>query len=362
MKLCFVLPAISTCGGIERVVTCHANYFAGVGAQVEIVVFDDPLPAFFCLDGNVRIVNIRRAFPNGGFIGRAMTILRLRRHFEVSRPNAVVSLFNNLKVVSATVGLHIPTLLTEHMDPGNDPLDFVRGRMQRLLYPLAAKVVSVSHGVDRQFAWLAPEKRTVIHNPIADAVTRSEIVDPLPRGRRYLLAVGRFVRQKGFDILLDVFAQIASRHPEWDLCVLGGAPTAEYLAAVNRLGIADRVHFPGRVVDVSPYFRQAELYVLSSRHEAFPMVLLEAMLYGLPAISFDCPSGPREVIEHGKSGWLAPAQDRTALSRFLELAMSDAQWRTAASKHALATAERFTLDKIMPLWEELFLELGVKAP
>lgn len=351
MRLTIVLPGLSNSGGIERVATLHANHFAEGGHEMRVVVFDDPGEPFFPLLPRIVVTNIRSRQANP-VMRRLDELRRLRVALRSSRPDVVISIFRNNLVLLATWLTGIPVVITEHMDPGRAWMAPGRRQLQRLLYGRAARLVSVSRGVDRQFDWLDQSRRLVIYNPIAPSAP-APAAAPLPPGRRYLLAVGRFVEQKGFDLLLRAFALIAPRHADWDLCIVGGAPPPQYRELIDASGLQGRVHFPGVVRDIRPYYEQADLYVLSSRHEAFPLVLIEAMGHGLPAVAYACPSGPDEVIEHGRNGLLVPPEDVSALARSIEQAIDDDPWRLAAREHALATAERFSLGAIMPAWEAL---------
>lgn len=355
MRVVLVLPGLSNSGGIERVATLHANHFASTGHDVEVVVFDDPGAPFFTLSDDVRVTNIRSGRWPGPF-ARIGQVVALRAHLRRSRPSIVISIFRNLLVLLATWGMSIPVIITEHMDPGRSWMAPGRRQLQRLLYRRADRLVNVSRGVDRQFGWLSPSRRMVIHNPVAAPGAPGDD-RVLPTDRRHLLAVGRFVEAKGFDLLLEAFGRIASLHPTWDLCIVGGSPTSEYLDILGRHALDERVLFPGVTRDVSPYFRQADLYVLSSRHEAFPMVLIEAMAHGLPAVAYACPSGPEEVIDDGRNGVLVPPEDVAALAQALDQAMKDEAWRASAREHALQVAGQFDLRAIMPRWEALLDEV-----
>lgn len=355
MRVTIVLPGLSNSGGIERVATTHANYLTGIGHDVEIVVFDDSALPFFPLHPQVSLINIQSA-QRMALIRRIDQVFKLRAYLRTSQPAVVISIFRNILVLLATRLTGIPVVITEHMDPGRAWMAPGRRQMQRLLYRRAAKLVSVSRGVDRQMTWLDTSRRLVIHNPI-DPSAHVPAAPPLPTGQRYMLAVGRFDEAKGFDLLLRAFALLVPRHPEWDLCIVGGTPSRQYEVLMDRHELGGRVHFPGVVRDISAYFQQAELYVLSSRYEAFPMVLIEAMAHGLPAVAFACPSGPDEVIEHGRNGFLVPPEEITALAQSLELAINDDLWLKDAGEHALASAQQFTLTRVMPQWEALLVEV-----
>src|SRR5262249_38216695 len=132
---------------------------------------------------------------------------------------------------------------------------------------------------------------------------------------RVIMAMGRLVHQKGFDLLLKAFSMVAAKHPEWSLAVLGEGPLrADLEAQTEELQLAGRVRWAGRIEDPFPTLCTADLFAFPSRFEGFGLALAEAMACGLPVVSFDCPEGPGEIIRHGVDGVLVPPEDVDALA------------------------------------------------
>ena len=176
--------------------------------------------------------------------------------------------------------------------------------------------------------------------------------------RHLLIAMGRLVHQKGFDLLLQAFAQIAGRHPQWTLTILGEGPLrSELQSQTEALHLQERVHFTGAVANPFPMLRAADLFVFPSRFEGFGMALAEAMACGLPAVSFDCPEGPAEIIRDGIDGILVPPEDVGALAKALDRLMDDTQERQRLAERAPDVLERFSRDRILLVWQELFDKL-----
>jgi len=134
--------------------------------------------------------------------------------------------------------------------------------------------------------------------------------------RRIVLAVGRFTKVKGFDLLIKAFAGIAIAYADWDLVILGEGPERSDLEAqVEALGLGHRVKLPGRAGNMPDWYARADLFVMSSHFEGFPLVLVEAMAHGCPAVSFDCDTGPRDIIRDEMDGRLVrPVSDTGAVS------------------------------------------------
>src|SRR6185437_12022720 len=146
-----------------------------------------------------------------------------------------------------------------------------------------------------------------------------------------------------------------ARYPDWQLKVLGEGPLKERLQAQARdLQLEDRVEFAGALADPFPVLRAADLFVFSSRFEGFGNALCEAMACGVPAISFDCPSGPSEIIRHGIDGVLVPPEDVTALASAMDDLICDATKRETFARRAADVLNRFGVDGVLSMWDRVF--------
>ncbi len=175
---------------------------------------------------------------------------------------------------------------------------------------------------------------------------------------RTVVAAGRLVPQKGFDLLIEAFAPVHDRHPDWQLHIFGGGPLrAELTALIERHGLAGVVRLRGLSRTLDDEFARASIFVLSSRKEGLPMVLLEAMSAGLPVVSFDCPTGPADVVDDGVNGLLVPAEDVPGLTAGLSRVIENATERAAMGAAAATTAAGYETPVIAARWEELFTDL-----
>ncbi|MEU6431640.1 glycosyltransferase family 4 protein [Microbispora sp. NPDC046973] len=178
-----------------------------------------------------------------------------------------------------------------------------------------------------------------------------------------VVAAGRLVRQKGFDLLLPAFAQVVKEHPEWRLRVFGTGPKKGALRGlIGEYGLSAHVTLMGRTNRLDDELARASIYALSSRFEGLPMVMIEAMTHALPIVAFDCPTGPRDVLTDGTDGVLVPCEDVDALAAALNRLIADRDLRLRMGAAAAATAREYAPENVMPLWENLFAELlGAKT-
>lgn len=174
------------------------------------------------------------------------------------------------------------------------------------------------------------------------------------REQKRIVGLGRLAWQKGFDLLIEAFSQIAAAHPEWTLIIYGEGERRNALESLVRTkSLESRVFLPGAVQQVPAVLSEASVFVLSSRYEGFPNALCEAMACGLPVISFDCPSGPNEIIRHNIDGILVKAGDIEALAKALDTLIRDNNLRRSLAVRATEITKRFEVKKIMNMWEEL---------
>ena len=169
-----------------------------------------------------------------------------------------------------------------------------------------------------------------------------------------VLGVGRLSPQKAFGRLVRAFAPVARAHPEWRLRICGaGRQRTALHRLVGDLGLADRVELLGAVKDVEHELARASIFALSSRFEGFPMVLLEAMSMGLAVVSFDCPTGPRELLDDGRTGILVAEGDVDALAAALERVVADAELRGRLGRAAKKAARAYAVDRVGESWDGL---------
>lgn len=376
MKLALVISSLGG-GGAERVMSVLAKAWADEGNEVTLITLASHSEDRYPLDPAVRRValDVTGNSPNSlhAFRNNLVRIRALRRAIRACGADVVISFVTRTNVLSllATTGLRVPVVVSERTFLGARWVQGVWYALYRLLYRRAAAVVVQTHRCATEMESLLHCKTRVIPNavqPDSESVSsRNEwlaqsTAPPGHDGRRTLLAVGRLSQEKGFDLLIDAFARIAGRHPEWDLKILGdGLLRNELTQAIATSGIADRIAMPGFDRHVREAMRRADLFVLSSRFEGFPNVLLEAMSEGRACVSFDCNTGPRELIAHGENGWLVPTEDVAALAAALDSLMDDDDLRTRLGMRAHEVRALYSLPKIVDQWNALLASLVTRT-
>jgi glycosyltransferase involved in cell wall biosynthesis len=177
-----------------------------------------------------------------------------------------------------------------------------------------------------------------------------------------ILAAGRLNRQKGYDMLIEAFAGVAEDHPDWRLRICGDGPLkADLQRMIDAHGLADAVVLAGPARDLGAEMTAASMFVLSSRWEGLPLVLLEAMSKGMAIAAFDCETGPRDVVDDRRNGLLADAGDVGALATAIRELIEDEPLRRRCAEGALATAAEYGMDHIGPQWTELLAGLAPRG-
>lgn len=356
-------------GGAQRVISAMANYWNRQGCEVTLMsVEHGELPTFYPLDEGVRHVDFQwgkvfaAALPK---LRWPMTLVALRFALQRTRPHVIVTFLNttNIRVLAATCWSGIPVIACERNDPHQDLIGKTWERWRDWLYPTAAAVVAQTQSAMAYFSADLRRQGAVIPNwVLPPPLVRRPGEKASAGGGRELIAMGRLAEQKGFDLLLEAFARVAGRHPDWRLTIWGeGTERARLEALVTQLGLADRVRLPGATQQPFEKYQAADLFVFSSRYEGFPNALCEAMACGLPVISFNCPSGPGEIIRQEVDGLLVAPGDVAALAATLARAMGDADLRARLAARAVEIVERFSFETVMVQWEALLAKHAKSA-
>ncbi len=344
-------------GGTERVLTTLANAWSGKGRKVTVITLSDLQTDFYSLETSIRRIAIGMAQRSktrlSGFFNSTKRLFFLRCIFKEAGASVVISFLPvpNILTILATFGLNASTVICERNDPSLQVLKFPWNSLRRLFYRYADTVTANSHGAVNTLKKYVPEKKLFfVPNPL----TVSPSNDAIKKTGPLILTVGSLTPQKAHDILLYAFARIVKIKPEWRLAIVGDGHLKNKLKTMARqLGIADHVDWHGQVGDPFPYYRAADIFVLPSRFEGMPNVLLEAMSCGLPVIVSDASPGPLEYVVHETSGLVVPANNVEALSAAIQRLITDKELRSRLGRKAIACLADCEISKVLKKWENV---------
>lgn len=360
-RICLVIDQLAP-GGAERVISILANELSRRGWNVRLITFwDGKTKPFFPLDAGVDYLALNIAGSLGrspvAFFRLAQRLRRLRQAIAFFDGCCVVSFLETCNILStvASLGLGTATIVCERNDPSQHTLKQPWSLLRRLLYPCASLVVAQTRNALEFFPASIRASGLIIPNPVQEPKSDGAF-HRTPRSvwESYrILAVGRLVHAKGFDMLIRSFHAIAQRHPSWNLVIYGeGHERGNLERMIASLGLGDRVELPGLNKNIGQVMDEADLFVLSSRYEGFPNVLLEAMAHGLAVISFDCRSGPAEMIRHAVNGILVSNGEEKALADAMSNLIEDVPQRLRLAEKAREVVVTYGVSAIVGEWEK----------
>lgn len=366
-KTIMIFTASLNMGGAERVASVMANYWAQQEWNVILLTQQSADQDFYSLDEHVTRIGMGLLNESGGLkdaiaqnYKRVSLFRKLVRQYQ---PKAIISFLppSNVLAIVSSIGLKTPVIVSERSNPYQDPLGNVWQKLRRLTYKYAKNVVIQTTG---SLAWakeFIPEKQiSIIPNPVWAKFpeTPAEQMIELPSGM-VIVAMGRLSEEKQYDKLIQAFSQVAQKHPDAYLLIVGEGDMRPKLEAIrDEAGLQNRVLLPGKVEKPHSIIAKADIIALSSRYEGFPNALLEGMSLGLAAISFDCPSGPSDLIDHEKSGLLIPPDDINAMAEGMDRLLSNPELIMQMAEQAKTVKQRFAIENVMQNWEDLIQQVS----
>ena len=284
-------------------------------------------------------------------IGKAFNVLKraqkLRRHFKAEGYDYIIGFMETANF--PTVIASSKAVLSVHCNPHE--LNSYESILARLLYPRAQHVVAVSEDVAtilREEFKLKKVSR--IYNLVSFDEVQQQGAAAYEHSRPYLVALGRLSEVKRLDILIDAYAKSTLQN-ECDLLIVGEGEERESLEAqISKLGLQEKVVLTGSQSNPFKYLSGAEFLVLSSRTEAFPMVLIESLVLSCPVVATDCPTGPREIVINNENGLLVENENADALCAAMDRLYSDKQLLAQCRENALNSVQHLAADKLVKEW------------
>ena len=368
MKMLFAIKSLNVPGGgAERVLTIVASGLADRGHDVSVLTFDAPGgDSFYPLNSGVKRIStgLGSVADQTGLKWFLKRLPVLRREVRERRPDVVVGFMHSMFVPLSfsMTGTGIPLVASEHIVP-----EYYRGRgIEYTLFKigcrLSTRVTVLSEAVRALYPPNLRNKMVPMPNPVVEYPDCD--VDPAgdSKPEKILLSVGRLEHQKDHATLIEAFASIVDRFPDWKLRIIGdGSLRGDLESAVNRLGVGGSVVLPGSTARIDEDYARVQILAVPSRFESFGMVTAEALAVGLPVVGFaDCP-GTNELIRHDENGWLVRTEsgdDRAgAFAKGLEILMSDGSLRARLGAAGPSTIRDYKPESVVSKWEDLLVEV-----
>jgi glycosyltransferase involved in cell wall biosynthesis len=376
IKIVYIINSLGNSGGMERVLSSKANWLASSDLyEVTVITKEDNNEGFF-FDLNKNIIidslnlrpsknKIRNLFLNTDNHKYKKKITQ--KLFEI-KPDITISMFGDEYEFLHTIKdgskkiieFHFSKNYLSHLMANIPNLSFRKLRQLYARY-LQYKQYRVILKYDKfvlltkkdQMLWGNPSNSCVIPNPLSFISNKKSNCE-----QKEVIAIGRLIAQKGFDLLIKTFSLINKSNPDWKLTIYGEGQDRDYL-----LGLIENYNLQGVILlkpptkNIKDMLLNSSILAFSSRYEGFGLVLTEAMECGLPCISFDCECGPSEIICHNEDGFLVNNFNLNSFASFLNILMNDEALRKDMGEKAIMNVKRFYIDDLMKSWQSVFYDL-----
>lgn len=376
-KIVICTPALYSAGGVERVVSVKANYFAdNLNYDVTIIVTEgNGSNSFFYLSPKVKVVNLGLRFEelwNAPFIKKVFLYLYKQRKFRQQLSSELMRIKPDITITTLRREINFLCDINDgsykigeiHLSRDNYRcLDSRKLNIFKWLFSQwwQRRIVNHLQRLDRfvvltEYAaseWPELHHVRLIPDPLSiNPNAQSSLLS------RRIIAIGRYSYEKGCDLLLKIWSMVEKEFSDWQLDIYGMGDPTPYVKMLDNLSIdKKRCHLNASLVTVENEYLKSSILVQPSRTEGFGLVIVEAMACGLPVVAFDCENGPRSIITDGEEGFLIPAFDVEMFANRLKQLMNDGTLRKEMGEKGLKKSQLYHIDTIGRQWQQLFDEL-----
>ena len=377
MKILYAVEAVNLSGGYDRIIIEKANYLAEHDHNVIITVASHALAKpYYPISEKVRLIDFNIDFHQQyrhGLFYRAYLYFSLMRQYRqaienllyVERPDVVIStlgreldFITEIKDGSIKIGeSHIAKdyVRNLHLMEQRGFLyrmiaNYWRNKLERNVRSLSVLVLLTQHDAN---SWEGFTKTVVIPNSLPFYPPHGSSCE-----NKQVIFVGRLNEQKGLEYLVDIWAKVNRKHPDWVLHMYGDGEQKQLLSQMIKEAGLERViiSYPPTPMIKDKYL-ESSIFLLTSRFEGFGMVIIEAMACGLPVVSFDCPWGPAEIIRNGEDGFLVEYLNTDETAQRVCQLIENPELRKTMGMQARVNVQRYNRDVVMKQWTDLFESL-----
>lgn len=344
MKISIIIPSLAS-GGAERQASALANYAVEHGHEVQMILYTDDI-IFYSIDSRIKICAIPQ--PKKVFLLRSLyRLMRIRRYITAFKPQIVMTYMHTAALYAGLSLLFsgTPIIASQRANPYVSPKYRWQRWLRNFAFSLCEGFVFQTQKAQAYFSKSIQKRSTVIPNGVFHPQLAE--AQSMPHQEKKIRAMGRLIPIKGHDMLIKAFAALPDEFNEYVLEIYGKGKELSALQKLSiDLGVRERIFFKGVQPDALLQVAKGSLFVLSSRNEGMPNVLMEAMACGMPCISTRCDFGPEELIEDGVNGLLVPVDDVKAMTDAMVRVLSDKALAKKLGENALKINQTHSPDVI----------------
>ena len=356
MHLTLIISSLGP-GGAERVLSELANYWTLKGHQISLITLASPKSQpFYLLDSRINLIQLNQNQTESSTMKRVKNILKrlfcLRKAIHQLKPDVIVSFIDimNVTTLIATMGLKIPVVVSERIDPNFHSINKLYTWLRLRFYPFSQKIIVQTKNSANYFPSSFRHFIKIIPNPVV--IPKNYKIN-LSKKVQYIVTVGRLSIQKDHVTLIHAFSNVLKIHPDLTLTIYGeGSERTKLEGLITSLSLQHKVHLPGTTKNIHEALMNADLFIFPSRYEGFPNALCEAMAIGLPVIASNC-SGNVDIVRDGVDGRLFPVGNIDALTNITLQLLDDPQQCARLAEEAKKVCNRFHPDHIFTMWDQV---------
>lgn len=364
MKIAYIVNRVDGPGGLERVLSIKASMLAEkYNHQVHFITLNQQEDANFFYEFSSKIKYHNISAPNNPLIRMRKYVQGIRKYVSELQPDVIAVCDDGLKgfFVPFILDKKYPIIYERHVSK-NVEKQGKQSLVKKIKTSMTFKLMEMGGKEFDKFIVLTEgnleewklNNLKVIPNPLSFYPDTQSTLQ-----NKKVIAVGKQCYQKGYDRLLPAWKNVVNKHPDWKLEIYGTIDERQGLAKqASDLNIEDNVFFFPPIKNIGDKYQQASIYTMSSRYEGFGMVLTEAMAYGVPCVSFDCPYGPSDIISDGEDGYIVPNGNIEDLAHKINHLIEHSDKRMEMGRKARVAVQRYLPEKILEEWNTLFTNLA----